>query len=375
MLVTLETDKKNTVMEELLKSKSRAFLKLGELVEGAVLQKRGTNLFLDLGDRGMGIVFGREFQNAKDIIKKLKIGDLISVKVVDLENENGLVEFSIKEAGSDVLWKEAAALKESQDALELKVTDSNKGGLVIEWKGVKGFLPASQLSSAHYPKVEGGDKEKISEELKKLIGQTLSLIVLDVSPKEEKLIFSEKGIISEDVKKIVEKYKVGDVIEGEITGVVEFGVFIKLEEGLEGLAHISELDWALVENPASIFKAGEIKKAKIIAIDGDKVSLSIKALLPDPWIVGKDKHKKGDIVEGKILRINKFGALILLDSGIYGLSHISEFETERKMRDSVKVGENYLFQIAVFQPEQKKLSLSFLGKDGQPKKSSEEEKK
>lgn len=367
MSTLVEIDKKNTIMEELLKGKPKVFLKFGELVEGVVLQKHGTNLFLNLNDQGMGVVFGKEFQNAKDIIKKLKVGDKISGKVVELENEDGLTELSIKEAGSDVLWKEAQVLKESQDALDLKVSDSNKGGLVIEWKGVKGFLPASQLSAVHYPKVEGGDKEKISEELKKLIGETLSVIVLDLNSKEEKLIFSEKGILSEDIKKIVEKYKIGDIIEGEITGVVEFGVFIKIEEGLEGLAHISELDWALVENPASIFKVGDTKKAKIIAIDGDKISLSIKALLPDPWVLGKDKHKKGDIVEGKILRLNKFGSLVLLDSGIYGLSHISEFETEKKMRDTIKVGEKYLFQIAVFQPEQKKLSLSFLGKDSQPK--------
>ena len=212
MTVLMETDKKNSVMEELLGAKPKAFLKLGELVEGVVLQKRGTNLFLDLGERGMGIVFGKEFQNAKDIIKKLKVGDKISGKIIELENEDGLVELSIKEAGSDVLWKEALSLKESQDALDLKVIDSNKGGLVLEWRGVKGFLPASQLSSAHYPKVEGGDKEKISEELKKLIGETISVVVLDVSPKEEKLIFSEKGILSEDVKKIIEKYKVGDVV-------------------------------------------------------------------------------------------------------------------------------------------------------------------
>ena len=367
MLVTMETNDKNAVMEELLKNGPKVFLKPGELVEGTALQKRGTNLYIDLGDKGMGIVFGKEFQNAKDIIKKIKIGDKVAGKVVEVENEDGLVELSIKEAGSDALWKEAMLLKESQGVLDLKVVDSNKGGLVIEWRGVKGFLPASQLGAAHYPKVEGGDKEKISEELKKLIGEMLSVVVLDINPKEEKLIFSEKGILSEDLKKIVEKYKVGDVVEGEITGVVEFGVFIKLEEGLEGLAHISELDWGLVENPSSIFKVGEKRKSKIISIEGDKISLSLKALLPDPWELSKDKYKKGDIVEGKALRLNKFGALVLLDSGIYGLSHISEFGTEQKMRDTVKAGEKYFFQIAVFQPDLKKLSLSFLGKDGTPK--------
>ena len=192
------------------------------------------------------------------------------------------------------------------------------------------------------------------------------MVILDIDPKEEKLIFSEKGTDSDELKKVVEKYKIGDVIEGEITGVVEFGVFIKIEEGLEGLAHISELDWALVESPAALFKVGEKHKAKVIAIEGDKISLSLKALKPDPWEIGKEKHKKGDIIEAKVLRLNKFGALILLDTGIYGLAHISEFGTEKKMRETVEVGKRYIFQIAVFHPEDRKLSLSFLGKPGEP---------
>lgn len=374
-MAVAEAEVRPSLMEELLKQKPKLFLKAGDIVDGKVLQKRGTNLYLDLGDKGMGIVFGKEFQNAKDVIKKLKAGDTISCKVVEIENEDGLVELSIKEAGSDVLWKEALALKDSQDILDLKVVDSNKGGLVLEWKGTRGFLPASQLKSSHYPKVEGGDKDKISDELKKLVGETISVIILDANPKEEKLIFSEKDAGSEEIKQIVGKYKIGDVIEGDVTGVVEFGVFIKIEEGLEGLAHISELDWGLVENPNDLFKVGEKQKAKIITIEGSKVSLSIKALKPDPWILNKEKHKKGDIVEGKVLRLNKFGALVLLDSRIYGLSHISEFENEKKMRDTIKTGESYLFQVAVFNPEERKLSLSFLGKDGQPKKEKEKEEK
>ncbi len=356
----------NSIMEELLKSRQKGFLKLGELIKGTVIQRKGISLFLDLGSVGTGIVFGKEYQNAKDIIKNLKVGDEIAGKIVSIENEDGLIELSIKEAGSEALWKEAAQLKASQGAIDLKVVDSNKGGLVLEWRGVKGFLPASQLKASHYPKVEGGDKERISEELKKLVGTLLSVVILDMDPKEEKLILSEKGTESEELKKIIEKYKIGDVIEGDVTGVVEFGVFIKIEDGLEGLAHISELDWALVENPASIFKIGDTQKVKIIAIDGDKISLSIKALKPDPWEINKEKYKKGDIVEGRVLRLNKFGALTVFDTGIYGLAHISEFGTEKKMREMIESGKTYVFQIAVFHPGDKKLSLSFLGKPGEP---------
>ncbi len=354
-----------SVMEELLKLKPKTFLKVGDIVDGIILEKEGARVYIDLGIFGTGIIYGREYQNARDLIKGMKPFDGVAAKVVDLENEDGMVELSVKEAGAEIAWKDIKDLKESGDAIELRVLDSNKGGLVIEFKGIKGFLPASQLNAAHYPRVEGGDKDKISEELKLLVGQTLSVTILDTDPKADKLIFSEKGGESEDVKKIIEKYKVGDVVDGEVTGVVEFGIFLKIEDNLEGLAHISELDWALVENPSQLFKIGDKAKAKIIAIEGDKISLSLKALKPDPWEINKEKYKKGDIVTGKILRLNKFGALVLLEAGIYGLAHISEFGSEKQMRDSIEANKSYVFQIVVFQPENRKLSLSFLGKDGE----------
>ena len=377
-MVNLVMDKdikpNNDIMDALLKAQPKVFLKIGDLIEGQVLEREGAKLFLDLGIFGTGIIYGQEYQNARELIKNLKPEDKVTAKIVELENENGFVELSLKEAGSEMVWKEAKELKESQEALNLKVVEANKGGVVLEWRGIKGFLPASQLKASHYPRVEGGEKEKIFDELRKLVGEAISVTILDFDPKENKLIFSEKGAESEDLKKVVEKYKVGDIIEGEITGVVDFGIFIKLEEGLEGLAHISELDWALVENPNTLFKVGEQIKSKIISIDGDKISLSVKALKPDPWETYKEKYKKGDIVEGKVLRLNKFGALVTLDTGIYGLAHISEFGTEKKMREMVLAGESYFFQIVNYKPEDKKLSLSFLGKKGEAPAAQIEEK-
>lgn len=361
-----QENKPNGAMEELLKANPKIFLKEGDLVDGVVLTKESACIYIDLGIFGTGIIYGREHQNARDFVKKLNVGDPVSAKIIDAENEDGFVELSLKEAGTESAWKEIREFKESGEAMELKVTDSNKGGLVMEFRGIKGFLPASQLNAAHYPRVEGGDKEKIAEELGKFVGQLLSVIILDADPKAQKLIFSEKGVESEDVKKIVEQYSVGGVIEGEVTGIVEFGIFIKIAENLEGLAHISELDWALVEDPRNLFKVGDKVSAKIIAIEGDKISLSVKALKPDPWEASREKHKKGDILEGKALRLNKFGALVSLDSGVHGLAHISEFGSEKRMRELIETGKKYVFQIVVFQPENRKLSLSFLGKPGEP---------
>lgn len=377
MALVMEKEAKtdNGVMDALLRAKPKVFLKVGDLVDGIFLFKESAKAYMDLGPYGTGIVYGREYQNAREFLKNLKIGDKVAAKVVELENENGFIELSLKEAGSEIVWKEIKEAKESQEALSIKTLEANKGGLVLEWKGIKGFLPASQLKASHYPRVEGGEKEKIFEELKKLVGETIAVTVLDFDPKDNKLIFSEKGTESETLKKMVEKYKVGDVIEGEITGVVDFGIFVKIEEGLEGLAHISELDWALVEDPNALFKVGEKTKAKVISIDGDKISLSVKALKPDPWAEHKEKYKKGDITSGKVLRLNKFGALVTLETGIYGLAHISEFGTEKKMRETVSPGETYVFQIVNYKPEDKKLSLSFLGKPGEAQAEEKKSKK
>ncbi|HEY4527493.1 MAG TPA: S1 RNA-binding domain-containing protein, partial [Candidatus Paceibacterota bacterium] len=299
--------RKSNFMEELLKRIPVFLPRPGDLVEGKVIGRKGAKVFIDLGPAGSGIVFGREFLSAREIIRNLKPGDKVAAKVVEIEGEDGCVELSLKEAGEDLIWKEAEELSRKKETLALPVLDANKGGLVLEWKKIKGFLPASQLKISHYPRVEGGDKDKILEELKKFVGENLNVTVIAIEPKEGKIIFSEKGAESEELRELAGKYQVGGEIEGEVTGVVDFGIFVKLEEGLEGLSHLSELDWSLVQNPNELFKVGERVRAKIIGIDSGRVSLSVKALKPDPWMQSRDKYKKGDIVEGKVLRFNKYG--------------------------------------------------------------------
>lgn len=352
--------KKATSMDFLFKSINVSAPKAGDLLDGKVLSKLGQKVFVDLGSFGTGVIYGREFINARDLIKKLHPGDAISAKVIELENEDGYVELSLREARTDIVWQEAAELLASHKPIDLKVSGANKGGLVIEWKGVQGFLPTSQLRANHYPRVDGGDKEKILNELKNLVGKDLTVTVITASPKEEKLIFSEKHTESEELKGLVSKYKVGDVIEGPVTGVVDFGIFIKLEEGLEGLAHISELDWSLVESPAALFSAGDTVKAKVIGVEGGRVSLSVKALTPDPWTEVKDKFKKGDIIEAEVLRFNPYGALVCVAKGVCGLVHISEFKSEDDMKGKLALGKKLPFQIMMFEPADHKLTFSFL---------------
>jgi len=317
-------------------------------------------LFVDLSPFRTGVIYGREFNNAKDIIKSLKPGDKIVAKIIEVENEAGYVSLSLKEARGDILWREAEEIQKNKTSLTLVSIDANKGGLIFDWKGIQGFLPASQLKSAHFPRIQDGNKDKIEEELKKLIGEKFKLIIIATNQKEEKLIFSEKGTEMEEIKEMISKYKIGDIMEGEITGVVDFGVFVKIAENLEGLVHISELDWVLVENPADLFKIGQKIKAQIIDIVDGKISLSIKILKPNPWNETKDKYHVGDIAEGIVIKFNRHGALVSIEEGIAGLVHISGFKSETDLRQKLELGKSYLFQISVFEPKEHRLILKYI---------------
>jgi len=341
--------------------KSASFPETGELVEGTVIDVDlpRAELYVDLPPFGTGLMYGREFMTARDIIKKITVGDTITAKIIERENARGYIELSLKEARAALVWSEAEDLSRSGEALHLIVKDANKGGLIIEWKGVQGFLPASQLGAEHYPRVEDGDKQKIQDELKKLVGERVDITILTAVPKEGKLIFTEKGQGAKERSEIADKYAVGDEVEGEITGIVDFGVFVKVEEGLEGLAHISELDWGLVEDPRRMFKVGENVRAKVIDVSDGKISLSIKALKENPWIAAKEKYKKGDDVKGVIIKYNKYGALASIEEGVAGLVHISEFGTEEKLRETLELGRVYPFRITHFDPKDQKMALAF----------------
>ncbi len=335
---------------------------LGDIVEGPVIAIDKKGVFVDLKPYGTGIIYGREYIAARDIIRKVNIGDSIAAKVVDIENPDGYIELSLKEAKQALIWSEAESAIKSKTIYDIPVLEANKGGLLMSWQGIQGFLPASQLKADHYPRVENGDKDKVLEELKKLVGEKLSVCIISASPKEGKLIFSEKSPESRDKEKIVSKYNVGEDIEGTVTGAVDFGIFVKLEENLEGLVHISEIDWSLVEDPRAMFKVGEKVKVKVIEIKDGKISLSIKALKPNPWKEAEKKYKKDDVVTGIIIKFNKHGALASIEEGVAGLVHISEFGSEIKLREKLELGKTYQFKITLFDPKEQKMALSFIDK-------------
>ena len=349
--------KKDSLMSTLL-SKSPTPPQVGDLVEGAIISIDKSKVFIDLYPFGTGIIYGREFLTASDILRKVNLGDTVAAKIVDEENEDGYRELSLKEARQALIWGEAEEAITNKTIFDLPIKEANKGGLIIEWQGIVGFLPASQLKTEHYPRVEDGDKDKILEELRKLVGEKLSVSIITADPKEGKLIFSEKNQEQGEKEKIIDTYHVGDIIEGEVTGSVDFGVFVKLEQGLEGLVHISELDWGLVEDPRSFFSTGEKVKVQIIEIKDSKISLSVKALKENPWEGAIKKYAKGNMVTGVVIKYNKHGALVSIEEGVAGLVHISEFESEEMLREKLELGKSYSFKIILFEPKEQRMTLS-----------------
>jgi small subunit ribosomal protein S1 len=332
----------------------------GDLVEGKVSAIGRARVYVEIAPFGTGLIFGREYMNARDILRKVSVGDTIAAKVVDPGNEDGYIELSLKEARQALIWSDAEEAVKKQTVMFLQVKEANKGGLIIEWQGIQGFLPASQLGGEHYPRVEDGDKDKILSALNDLIGKSLSVIMITADQKEGKLIFSEKGPQEKEEKEEkVSRYSVGDTLNGTITGAVDFGVFVKLEEGLEGLVHISELDWGLVEDTRSLYKVGDPVKVKVIEVKDDKISLSIKQLKENPWGAAAKKYKKDQEVQGVIIKYNKHGALASIEEGVAGLVHISEFENEAQLRSALSLGSSYSFTITLFEPKEQRMTLSF----------------
>ncbi len=342
--------------------------KLGDDIEGKVITLHKSRLFVDLSPFGTGVIFGREFMIARDIIRKVNSGDLITAKVCGFDPIDGYIELSLKEAKQALIWKEAEQAVIDKTVFDVAIQDANKGGLMIVWQGIHGFLPASQLKPEHYPKVEDGNKDKIQDELKKLIGQKIPLTIITADAKEGKLIFSERGFDGSSANgsskgnaartaEMSAKYSVGDDVDGVVTGTVDFGVFIKVNDELEGLAHISELDWGLVEDPRTLFKAGDAVKARIIDFKDGKFSLSLKARKDNPWKIASTKYKKDDEVTGVIIKFNRHGALASIEEGVSGLVHISEFGNEAKMKEKVEIGKSYKFKINMFEPREQRMTL------------------
>lgn len=351
-------------------------LKPGDMIEGKIISVTKNEVYLDLTGYGVGVVRGRELYDDQATLNSLKPGDTIEAAVVETENKDGNVELSLRQAGHERVWQKLQDLMETRDVVATKILAANKGGLMIEINNVTGFLPVSQLSIEHYPRVEEGDKNRILGILNSYIGQYFNVQVITADPEEEKLIVSEKAVFEEELQKNLSVLKIGDIVKGQITGIVDFGVFVKFDD-LEGLVHISELAWQRIENPKDLFKVGDTVQAKVIAIEKGRVSLSIKQLQTDPWQESVKKYQLGQIVKGKVSKIMPFGVFVELDTDIQGLAHLIELSHD-EVKDAttiVKEGEEREFKVISIEPAEHRLGLSIKQLTEAPAKAEKAEEK
>jgi len=342
-------------MDDLLQEESQQQLGVGEVVEGKVLSVRKHEVWVDLGSRGIGLVPRREI----GLGKTLDEGDPVTASIVDPEMDEGYALLSLRKAAKDRGWDEIKRLFDAGETVEITAYDANRGGLLIELEGIRGFLPVSQLSAEHYPRVSGADKDEILQRLNSLINKPINARILDADRKQNKLIFSEKEAVRENMQQRFQQLKIGDIVKGVITGVVDFGAFVNVD-GIEGLIHISEISWERVSNPADYVKVGQTVEAKIIAIDKYRLSLSLKQLQEDPWAKEVEKFNKGSEVEGTVTRITPFGAFIQISPAVEALVHITELgEGEGVDPEKLfKVDEKKTFTILDIDKDNRKISLS-----------------
>jgi len=333
----------------------------GDLVEGKIIKVSKNAIILELSPLGTGIIYGGEWKDNKAIIKDLKVGQKISALVLSPENDDGYIELSIKEATLEKTWSDLKTKKQDNETISVKVIDANRGGLVINYSGTTGFLPVSQLSPENYPRVEDGDKNKILRELSKFIGQEIKVKIIGLDKKDEKLIVSEKAAQEKKLQANLENYKKGDIVKGTVSALANFGAFIKIDDSLEGLAHISELDWQIIDHPSQILKENENIKAQIIDIQNGQISLSLKTLKEDPWQNINEKYQNGQTIQGKVIKFTPTGAFIQVEEGIHGLAHAAEFtKNNLQIENALRLDESYNFEIISLSPQTHKMALTLV---------------
>ncbi len=332
----------------------------GELVEGEVVAIHKSKILVDVGGIAVGMISGREAKDSADTVKTLKVGDNVSAYVIEGEDADGYIVMSLRKASQEKTWRQFNDAYEEGLVIEVASCEANKGGLLLDIDGIKGFIPVSQLAPMHYPRVNGADSNQILQRLQELVGIRFRVKIINLDKENGKLILSEKAAMEEQRQMALQDLKVGDTVKGKISGVVKFGIFVAFD-GLEGLVHISEIAWGHVKNPADFGRLGDALDVMVIGLEGDKISLSMKRLTEDPWLEATKKYKIGTVVEGEINRVTPFGAFIKLSNDINGLIHVTEISSSDEITDPssvMKVGDTLKAKVIAIEPDEHRVGLS-----------------
>lgn len=332
---------------------------MGMLVSGTVISANQKMILVDLNGQFTGVISGSHMTSSTEDSSMIKAGDLVDAIVIGDDKDSGLFMLSLRKASQIKLIAKLHSNFDTKEIITVIPNEANKGGLLIDLDGIKGFIPVSQLTPMNYPRVEGANPEKILEHLGRLVGKPFKVRVINVDQDGKKIIFSEKAALEEARGEALLKLKIGDTVDGSVSGILTYGLFITFN-GLEGLVHVSEIDWGHVSDPSKFAKVGDKVKVQVIGIDADKISLSMKRLKANPWQVLAEKYKVNDIIEAPVMRISQFGVFLSLDGGISGLIHLSEISHTmvKDVGEHAKVGETVKAKIITFDPIAKRIGLS-----------------
>lgn len=358
--MSVKTPVKNELMEKLLQEAPAPLrVRPGETVEGKVVYRGKNKLLIDIDGVAVGIVSGRELRDSFNTFKDLSIGDEVMALVLEEENDEGMVVLSLRMASQQKAWDRFHELIDSEGTMKFTAQEANKGGLLANIDGIRTFLPVSQLAPVHYPRVNNADSSEIIHRLAKYVGHTFTVKIITMDEEAGKIVVSEREAMAEERSKSLESLHIGDEKDGMVTGIVKFGIFVAFD-GLEGLVHISEIAWGHVKNPSEHAAVGDKVRVKIIGLDGDKLSLSIKQLTKDPWEEIAERYPVGKKVQGTVVRFADYGAFLKLEKDINGLVHLTEL-SHHKVEDAseaLKIGQKVDAQVINIDVDERRIGLS-----------------
>ncbi len=352
-----------SLMEQFLSDPSNDYqtLKYGDVMDGVIMHIDRDELLVDIGSKAEGIVPAREYSTLSSEEKQaLTLGDQILVFVVQPENPEGHPVVSIDRARQEKSWRRLQDLHEANEVIEAEVTNYNKGGLLVNLDGVRGFVPASQVTE-----IRGGDEASKQADMARLIGSTLPLKVIEINRHRNRLILSERQAIQErrDVMKeqLIQELKEGEVRKGRVSSICDFGAFVDIG-GADGLVHLSELSWSRVRHPSEVLKVGQEVDVHVLGINAQekKIALSIKRTQAEPWSRVAAKYEVGQLVRGTVTQLANFGAFARIEDGIEGLIHVSELVDERVThpKQVVTESQDLLLRIIRIDPQRRRMGLS-----------------
>ena len=347
-------------MESLMQSENAGleFPNAGEIREGVIASISPSQILVSIGAKSEGVITGREIESIPTSEREaLKVGQTIPVFVKNPEDDNGNVVLSYTRARESLGWEVVEKLQESNEPLDGIIDGYNKGGLIVVVNGLRGFVPSSQLSSARRATLQGEGGGKT--------GETIQVRIIEIDRARRRLILSERAVNSESKssvkERILDEIKEGQTYSGRVTSIADFGAFVNIN-GADGLVHLSEISWERIANPSEVLQVGQEVKVKVINVDREKkrIGLSIRALQGDPWSDKAASFKVGQLVEGKITRLTKFGAFAKLAGDIEGLIYISELSENRinHPKEVVKEGDTLTLRVIKIDEEQKRIGLS-----------------